>query len=670
MDDAGVCGANVFALNEPDREPAYRAPNDRVLAWAAEVPDRLFPFVRLSLDEDPLGEAERCLDRGARGIKLHPRAQAFTVNDPRLETVFALAHERKLPVLIHAGRGLPPGMPLQLGHVAERYPDASLILAHAAIVAQAGIGKLAQSVENIFFDSSTWTPLDQLNLLSLVPPEQILWASDIPYGEPLAALNVFAGAARLCGAGDELLRGMLRDNALGLLEGRRPATRSAPIAEPEFRTSYARVRATMYMAGATSLLWNAMPEHIGYLGMAEAALHEDGLEAAGRARALREGRVGRVGRHARARRAARHRRPRTGVAAAQPGPGRHGAGVSEIALALNGREWSGVAPAGATLAEVLREQVGLTGTKIACAEGTCGACTVLVDGRSVLSCILLAEQADGCEVVTIEGLGDEGALTTLQRAFVEEDALQCGFCTAGQIVSATALLAAHAAADERAGAPGDERQPLPLRRLSRHRARDPARRRGAGGERALMAKLQKTSVEMEGRFEERWVLVEEEPPAWEDDRELSVAGTRVPRLTGPRRVSGAARYVSDIALPAHALRRRRALAARPRDGRAGRRRRARGAGRARRALGRGRRGQAGQAADLPERARLRRRARRGARLRGRGLGARGRRRARAALCGARLRRRPRARRSRSSGCRRIRSRTRPATSRPAWPRPT
>ena len=162
-----MCGANVFALNEPDREPAYRAPNDRVLKWAAEAPDRLFPFVRLSLDEDPLGEAERCLDRGARGIKLHPRAQAFRVNDPKLEAVFALAHERRLPVLIHAGRGLPPGMPLELGHVAERHPDASLILAHAAIVAQAGIGKLARSVENIFFDSSTWTPLDQLNLLSL-----------------------------------------------------------------------------------------------------------------------------------------------------------------------------------------------------------------------------------------------------------------------------------------------------------------------------------------------------------------------------------------------------------------------------------------------------------------------------------------------------------------------
>jgi predicted TIM-barrel fold metal-dependent hydrolase len=278
MDGAGVCGANVCALIEPDQAPAYRAPNDRVLAWAAEAPDRLFPFVRLSLDEDPLGEAVRCLDRGARGIKLHPRAQSFAVDDPRLDAVFALAHERKVPVLIHAGRGLPPGMPLQLGRVAERFPDASLILAHAAIVAQAGVGELARSVENIFFDSSTWTPFDQLGLLSLVPPEQILWASDIPYGEPLAALNVFARAARVSGADDDLLRGMLRDNALGLLEGRRPATRSAPLAAPVHSISYPRIRATMYLAGATSLLFMGLPERVGYLGLAAAALYEEGLD--------------------------------------------------------------------------------------------------------------------------------------------------------------------------------------------------------------------------------------------------------------------------------------------------------------------------------------------------------------------------------------------------------
>jgi aerobic-type carbon monoxide dehydrogenase small subunit (CoxS/CutS family) len=116
--------------------------------------------------------------------------------------------------------------------------------------------------------------------------------------------------------------------------------------------------------------------------------------------------------------------------------------MTEVTLTLNGRERRTGVPEGTTLAELLREQVGLTGTKIACAEGTCGACTVLVDGRPVLSCILRAEQAEGCDLTTIEGLGDEGAMSALQRAFVEEDALQCGFCTAGQVVSASALLAA------------------------------------------------------------------------------------------------------------------------------------------------------------------------------------------------------------------------------------
>ena len=116
--------------------------------------------------------------------------------------------------------------------------------------------------------------------------------------------------------------------------------------------------------------------------------------------------------------------------------------MSDVTLRLNGREQRATVPEGGTLAELLRDQIGLTGTKIACEEGTCGACTVLVDGRATLSCILLAVQAEGCEVTTIEGLGDEGSLSVLQRAFVDEDALQCGFCTAGQVVSATALLAA------------------------------------------------------------------------------------------------------------------------------------------------------------------------------------------------------------------------------------
>ena len=94
-------------------------------------------------------------------------------------------------------------------------------------------------------------------------------------------------------------------------------------------------------------------------------------------------------------------------------------------------------PVGQTLAETLREDLGLTGTKIACAEGHCGACTVLVDGAPTLSCITLVHTVDG-EVTTIEGLRDH----PLVESFVRADALQCGFCTPGQIVSAAALVAA------------------------------------------------------------------------------------------------------------------------------------------------------------------------------------------------------------------------------------
>ena len=95
----------------------------------------------------------------------------------------------------------------------------------------------------------------------------------------------------------------------------------------------------------------------------------------------------------------------------------------------------------ARLADVLRDGLGLVGTKIGCGEGACGACAVLLDGRSVNSCLLLAAAAEGHEIETIEGLSRDG-LTPIQQTFVAEDAVQCGFCTSGQVVSATALLRA------------------------------------------------------------------------------------------------------------------------------------------------------------------------------------------------------------------------------------
>ena len=106
-------------------------------------------------------------------------------------------------------------------------------------------------------------------------------------------------------------------------------------------------------------------------------------------------------------------------------------------LTVNGGRHEVDVPVGRTLAETLRENLGLTGTKIACAEGHCGACTVLVDGAPTLSCITLVHTVDG-EVTTIEGLREH----PLVESFVRADALQCGFCTPGQIVSAAALVAA------------------------------------------------------------------------------------------------------------------------------------------------------------------------------------------------------------------------------------
>jgi len=115
-----------------------------------------------------------------------------------------------------------------------------------------------------------------------------------------------------------------------------------------------------------------------------------------------------------------------------------------VTLSVNGERHELELPPLARLADVLRDQLGLVGTKIGCGEGACGACAVLVDGRSVNACLLLAAAAEGHEVETIEGLSRDG-LTPLQEAFVAADAVQCGFCTSGQVVSATALLRAEPA---------------------------------------------------------------------------------------------------------------------------------------------------------------------------------------------------------------------------------
>ena len=110
-------------------------------------------------------------------------------------------------------------------------------------------------------------------------------------------------------------------------------------------------------------------------------------------------------------------------------------------LRVNGTSHEIDVPPRTTLLTALRDDLGLTGTRFGCGSGQCGACFVLVGGRAVASCLMTADQASGAEITTVEGLASGDVLTPLQQAFIEKDAMQCGYCTSGMLISATALLA-------------------------------------------------------------------------------------------------------------------------------------------------------------------------------------------------------------------------------------
>ncbi|HEY7004626.1 MAG TPA: amidohydrolase family protein [Gaiellaceae bacterium] len=263
----GVSHAFAFCLDEPDREPAFRAANDRTLEAARRSNGVLVPFARLDLAEQPVEEATRSLDRGARGIKLHPRAQGFDLDDKRLGPVFALAAERCVPILIHGGRGLPP-IADHLHGLVDTYPAAQLIIAHAGIADLARLSEAFGGHPAVFFDTSVWSPLDLLDMFHRISPEQVLYASDFPYGQQPGSLFIALRTAHLAGLSEDQVRDLLGRTASSIADGNPTASRTPPVGSRSLDQPITFARIHHYLAMATPLLWTRQSDTIGVLGLA------------------------------------------------------------------------------------------------------------------------------------------------------------------------------------------------------------------------------------------------------------------------------------------------------------------------------------------------------------------------------------------------------------------
>jgi predicted TIM-barrel fold metal-dependent hydrolase len=214
--------AGARAITFPMHEPAgYPAANDEARAIEAGASGRVVHFCRVNPHDGALAEAERCLDLGAHGIKLHPRAEQFAMSEPAVEDLTRLAQARGVPILIHAGRGIP-ALGQNTLELAQRYPGAKFILAHAAVSDLAWLWRLMPENPNLFIDTSWWNPADFVALFSLVPPGQLLWASDNPYGYPLHAAAFQLRYALLVGLGGEAIQTIAGGQIERILAGEEP----------------------------------------------------------------------------------------------------------------------------------------------------------------------------------------------------------------------------------------------------------------------------------------------------------------------------------------------------------------------------------------------------------------------------------------------------------------
>ncbi|HTU78780.1 MAG TPA: amidohydrolase family protein [Solirubrobacteraceae bacterium] len=283
LDRAQATRACVFPLHDPERKPSYSVPNDRVLGWARESGGRLVPFCRLDPTERPLQEAERCLAAGARGIKLHPRAQDFTFDGRETQEVFALAEAAGVPILIHAGRGLPP-LADGLVELALRHPAVVLILAHGAICDQGILTTRLADHPGVLYDISCFFPLDVIELFARAPAERIVFASDPPYGMPATTLYMALRVAAHARLDEASTRAMLGATMASLLDGRGLPARTPPRRGDSIELSgrLARVYGYASLVGP-GLFSGAVEQARGMLDMAIAACRDPEPQGVGEA---------------------------------------------------------------------------------------------------------------------------------------------------------------------------------------------------------------------------------------------------------------------------------------------------------------------------------------------------------------------------------------------------
>ena len=257
LDRAGHAKALLFPMHEPG---GYREANDWVVATCLASGGRLSALARVAPShEDAVAEARRALEAGAVWIKLPPRSDDFRLPHPAVEEVVALVAERGGgPVLFHAGRGIP-NLGEAVVDLCRRYPAAKIILAHAGISELGWIAPAAAELPNLFFDTAWWQVADLLALYATVPPSQILYASDLPYGSGLFHAFAFLRCAAAVGLRGDALPAIAGGSMERLLAGEGPLDLGPPPGAAALGgRDLGFERAVTYLGAACQMGWRGL----------------------------------------------------------------------------------------------------------------------------------------------------------------------------------------------------------------------------------------------------------------------------------------------------------------------------------------------------------------------------------------------------------------------------